>query len=119
MASPLGHGLAGYCVYLLGDRRGDAVHRDLAIRCVVAGILPDLDFVPGILVGAPALYHQGPSHSVLAGVIVAFLLASIPGCRDVPRGRVWALLAVAYLSHLAIDLVGPDRRPPYGIPLLW
>jgi inner membrane protein len=31
----------------------------------------------------------------------------------------WGLFSLAYTSHLIIDLVGPDGRPPYGIPLLW
>ena len=26
---------------------------------------------------------------------------------------------LAYISHLFIDLFGPDKRPPYGIPLFW
>jgi membrane-bound metal-dependent hydrolase YbcI (DUF457 family) len=31
----------------------------------------------------------------------------------------WMLLFAAFASHLAIDSVGPDVRPPIGMPLLW
>lgn len=29
------------------------------------------------------------------------------------------LLFLAYASHLFMDILGEDTRPPYGIPLFW
>jgi inner membrane protein len=119
MATPLGHGLAGYTVYLLAGPRREGSHANLAVLSVIAGILPDLDFLPGLLTGRPALFHQGISHSFFAAALAGVLLASLPGCREVPWRTRWGILTLAYVSHLAIDLVGPDHRAPYGIPLFW
>jgi inner membrane protein len=82
-------------------------------------VAPDLDFLPGVLQGQPALYHQGLSHSL------AFALAvSLLGALALRRGAcgllaTWGILFAAYGSHLLIDLFGPDQRLPYGIPLFW
>ena len=32
---------------------------------------------------------------------------------------IWGLFFLAYSSHLGIDLLGRDARPPFGIPLFW
>jgi membrane-bound metal-dependent hydrolase YbcI (DUF457 family) len=81
---------------------------------------PDLDFVPGLLVGAPATYHQGLSHSfafaVVAGVTGAIVL---PFVASVTARLGFVVSFLCYASHLVLDLFGPDTRPPYGIPLFW
>lgn len=86
--------------------------------CSFLAVSPDLDFLPDLLHGQPALYHQGISHSLGFAVLVSFLLAFFYG-----RGRAnWSLGGLFFLasgSHLIIDVLGPDTRPPYGIPLFW
>jgi inner membrane protein len=82
-------------------------------------LAPDLDFLPGLLVGRPALYHHGVSHSLgfaLAAALAAALLLRFEGWS---RREVFLLAFLSYLSHLLLDLVGPDGRPPYGIPVFW
>jgi membrane-bound metal-dependent hydrolase YbcI (DUF457 family) len=119
MATPIGHSLAGYAIYRAlvpaKDRRPA-----LLFFAAVMATAPDLDFVPGILAGAPATYHQGLSHSlafgVIAGVTSALVLRAIAGT----AARLGFLLGfLCYASHLVVDLFGPDTRPPYGIPLFW
>ncbi|HEU4334338.1 MAG TPA: metal-dependent hydrolase [Candidatus Eisenbacteria bacterium] len=119
MATPLAHGLAGYGVYLLAAPRRERSGVALAIACAVAGIAPDLDFIPGIALGSPALFHQGISHSLAAAAVAGALLASLPVARETRWRERWGILTLAYASHLVLDLFGPDRRAPYGIPLLW
>ena len=34
-------------------------------------------------------------------------------------GLLVGLFFLAYDSHFIIDVLGPDTRPPYGIPLFW
>jgi len=81
---------------------------------------PDLDFLPGILIGAPAAYHQGLSHSfVLAMIASAVVTAMLRAVFRMPARPVFVLAFLSYSSHLIIDLFGPDRRPPFGIPLFW
>ncbi len=33
--------------------------------------------------------------------------------------RQWILFGFAYGTHLLLDFLAPDGRPPYGQPLLW
>jgi membrane-bound metal-dependent hydrolase YbcI (DUF457 family) len=84
-----------------------------------AAVMPDLDFLPGFIQGQPALYHQGISHSIGFAVGVALIMAWACCLRDHSFLLVWGLFSSAYCSHLILDLLGPDLRPPYGIPLLW
>src|SRR5437660_9709228 len=119
MATPVGHSLAGYAIYRFlvpGEDRRSA----LLLVAVVTANAPDLDFVPGIIAGAPAMYHQGVSHSLAfaaaAGVIGAVMLRAAAG--TVAR-IVFLLGFLCYSSDLVLDLFGPATRPPYGIPLFW
>ena len=36
---------------------------------LIAGVAPDFDFLPGILIGDPNRFHHGPTHSILAGIL--------------------------------------------------
>jgi len=119
MATPVGHSLIGYAIYHFLVPRED--HQPaLLLVAVVTANAPDLDFVPGILAGAPAMYHQGVSHSLafaaVAGVTGAMMLRAVAGT----VARLGFLLCfLCYASHLVLDMFGPDARPPYGIPLFW
>jgi len=119
MASPVGHVLAGQLAYRAGSAGTGARGAALAWLCAFAAIAPDLDFLPGALLGRPALYHQGASHSLVAATGFSLLLAVgyVRGRRGLAAA--WVPLLLAYLSHLVLDLVGPDHRPPFGIPLFW
>ena len=122
MATPIGHVLAGYLIYRSTRGADTTGSRDLLFLCLFLAVSPDLDFVPGVLNGQPALYHQGISHSVAfaAGAgLVAVLAYRAYGRRKANLLTHWGLFSLAYASHLSIDLFGPDKRPPYGIPLFW
>lgn len=114
MATPLGHFLAGATVGALcgGERRTG--------RPVLAGGLvamaPDLDFIPGLLLGEPARYHHAVTHTLLFA-----LLAGMVAALAAPRAR-WrwtVLVGGAYSSHLLLDFLTHDPSPPRGIPLFW
>jgi membrane-bound metal-dependent hydrolase YbcI (DUF457 family) len=76
-----------------------------AILAVVA-CLPDVDLV--------IHNHRGQSHSVgvavLAGAI-AWLVTRRP--------RWGVAVAVAWASHVLLDWLGNDTRPPFGVMALW
>lgn len=122
MATPIGHSVAGYGFFLLTDKGSERPRVLLLFLSFFFALLPDLDFLPGLFVGKPALYHHGLSHSVGAAVLAGLLGASLVTTLR-REGRsfvgVFLLLFGAYCSHLLLDIVGPDGRPPYGIPLLW
>ena len=119
MATPLGHILAGQIAFRAATGSGPDATIRLGILCGIASVAADLDFLPGLLLGRPALYHQGVSHSFVVAVLVATLLASLHAWRGGRFGPAWIAVSLAYASHLVLDLFGPDRRAPYGIPLFW
>jgi len=119
MATPIGHLLAGYAVGRGATLGTKPAQRNLLLYCMVLAVAPDLDFLPGLLQGQPALYHQGISHSLAFALVVSLIGALALRPRSYGLLATWGLLFAAYSSHLLIDLFGPDRRLPYGIPLFW
>jgi membrane-bound metal-dependent hydrolase YbcI (DUF457 family) len=118
MASPLGHALTGYAIGKL-PRDAQAHARWLAPACALLAVAPDLDFVPGWIAGTPALYHQGASHSFTAAFLAAALCAPLVARARGDLLRCFGWLFAAYASHLGIDWLGNDTRPPLGFPLFW
>jgi membrane-bound metal-dependent hydrolase YbcI (DUF457 family) len=86
---------------------------------MVLALAPDFDFIPGIFAGQPALYHRGPSHSVLAAVLAGLVGAALFRKAGESFFPVSVTLFLAYLSHLVLDVLGPDGGYPYGMQLFW
>ena len=105
MPSPVGHGLGGIAAAwpLVPER----TRRAAAIVAAVA-IAPDLD----LLVGT----HRGASHSLGAAFIAGAVMA-IVARRD--RLRWGCGVGVAWASHVLLDWLSNDTRPPVGIMALW
>jgi membrane-bound metal-dependent hydrolase YbcI (DUF457 family) len=90
-----------------------------SVFSALAANAPDLDFLPGLLVGDINRFHQSLSHSLgaalifgLAAALVAFLFGRSPA-------RIGVAGAALYASHLLLDLFCEDKRAPFGIPLIW
>ena len=92
--------------------------------------LPDLDFLPGLLMGNAFAFHRRGSHTIMAAVLVGCLI--VVGLRlthqwlpktfklspsQSLQGGAWA--TTIYLGHLCLDFVMEDRIPPFGLQLLW
>jgi inner membrane protein len=103
MPSPVGHALGGIVVGW-----GVAPRRDLAaaitLSLVAAG--PDLDLL--------IHRHRGPSHSLGAAIIAGLLAWAITR-----RPRWGVAAALAWGSHVLLDWLGRDAKPPFGIMALW
>jgi inner membrane protein len=120
MATPIGHSLAGYAIYRFWIRHSQDRRPVLLLLALVLANAADLDFLPGILAGTPAAYHQGVSHSFALALIASTLAAAVLRATFyMSAGPVFLLGFLCYSSHLVIDLFGPDLRPPFGIPLFW
>lgn len=126
MPLPVGHALAGIGLQRawpgLFFRKG---WHD-ALFCALLANLPDADFLPGLLLGRPNLYHHGAFHSLGAALAIALLTAGmfrLADRRAAPaRRRTWPLAAAAFLllsSHLLLDYFTIDLVAPFGLPLLW
>ena len=115
MATPIGHALAGSIIGLGGSRAPGVDRRTMAWG-TAGGLMPDLDFVPGLLVGDPARFHHGWSHSLGAAVLVGLLVWWLTSDRSV---RIGAIVFLAYASHVALDWATADPSVPVGVPALW
>jgi len=119
MATPLGHSLAGYAVYSFSSAAQDHDSPYKSLLCIVMANGPDFDFLPGVLLGSPALYHQGVTHSLGFAILVSLGIAGAYSVRGRSFSPIFNLCFFSYLSHLVLDFFGPDGRLPYGEPLFW
>ncbi len=84
------------------------------------GILPDLDFLVGFVLGRPGMLHRGVSHTVLAAVVFGLVAGVFVWWRWRERFVPAAVaFGAAYASHLLLDWLTIDSRPPAGGQFLW
>lgn len=119
MPTPIGHTLFGLALFKLtpvGETKNDFIS---ILLVIFAANAPDLDFVPGILVGDFNRYHQLYSHSIVFVVGFALLVFLICFSRPAQRLRFGLTAGALYASHLLLDLISYDGAEPIGMPLLW
>jgi hypothetical protein len=113
----VGHLLAGASAYAAGS--GSGAHAKTLLALVLVGSLaPDLDFVPGILIGDLRAFHHGISHSLMSAAafgVLVYLVAiwSMPDS----AARAAVLAATAYAVHVVLDFASVTEGR--GVPLLW
>jgi membrane-bound metal-dependent hydrolase YbcI (DUF457 family) len=125
MAFCIAHTTAGYLAYEAVRPAGR--HRPLLLATAVAlANAPDFDFFPGIALGLPGVYHRGVTHTIAAVALVAVAgwtigraLAPRLARVDWPARRAGLWAGAVYGSHLLLDFVTIDARPPEGARFLW
>ena len=119
MASPLTHLAAGYGVYYFsreqdGDKKNLLNWRFFLI--ILISQLPDLDSIAGFVTGNLFDYHNHWSHSLIAGTIIALVIAI---CVHLLARRSllkwWFIVAVCYNLQVIIDFFADGR----GVMLFW
>ena len=94
----------GYIVYrATAGQVGVHQWQPLALYLFAANA-PDLDFIPGFLIGDPNRYHHGVSHSI--GFAVLFALAFSLVLVLVKRGSIgrnFGTFFALYCSHIGLD----------------
>jgi len=120
MPSPVAHSIAGACIALQVARRLPAA-RELPVVAAIllAANIPDLDYL-AVVRGREFMerFHQGPLHSIGFVAVAVLPLALLLSLR-LGLARGWSLLAVAGLTHLLLDLLVVDLKPPIGFPFFW
>lgn len=129
MPTPLAHGLAGIAAARTVRRDWSAWH--FAALAFAITLVPDLDFVPGVLLGEAGLFHRTGTHTfagaiVLSAAIAALLTAAVP-VRDAQRWagpgsrflRWYGFVLPVYMTHLLLDVFSPNVVNNSGLPLLW
>jgi inner membrane protein len=119
LATPIGHAIAGYAVSSFAKAPQASQRLDLIIACTFAALAPDLDVIPGLIMGSPAQFHAGITHSLSFAALVSLGIAGILRWRGPSFAFVFVLSFISYSTHLVMDMLGPDGRPPFGIPLFW
>ena len=115
MPSPIGHALGGVAVaWAVVPRR----NLSAALVLAATALAPDLD----LLVGD----HRGISHSLGAAVgagAVAWCAATVGGARagsgSQAAARWGGAAGLAWASHVFLDWLSNDTRPPIGVMALW
>jgi len=120
MSSPIGHSFAGYIINSYSSRSLKIQGIKALFLCIFIANAPDLDFVPGLLLGKPNLYHHGISHSIGMAAIFSLFLSSLLNIGDSENlNKDFFLFFSLYCSHLLLDYISYDGRPPIGIPIFW
>jgi inner membrane protein len=122
MPTTLAHAVAGYAASeaaSTGTRTRNSWWSIALLAAVVAN-LPDLDFVPGLIVDNIPKYHRTMSHGLPAALLVATIgTAALQRWWKGAWGGLWLLIFVAYSSHLMMDVVIPDPTGGDGLRLFW
>ncbi len=129
MPLPVAHSLASGIIYSSADADGSLFTWKRLLLAIFIANAPDLDFLPGLLIGEPNRFHHGPTHSLAMVVIVAGIAAGAAalGARWPVRGRIEAravagtalMVGALWLSHILLDAFTEDLFGPFGVPLLW
>ena len=120
MPSPVGHSLAGFIIYKIAPGMQGMARWQVIALYLFAANAPDLDFVPGLVVGDPNRFHHGFSHGIGFGLLFAVIL-SLLLCIS-KKDWLWRNFRIflsLYLSHLTLDYLSTDTGAPYGVPFFW
>lgn len=121
MATPYGHTLAGLSLLNLWyPQTGFSKGKSILVYGLVAlgASFPDLDFIPGLILGQASRFHHGYSHSMGIAIVIS-LLAGVfikviqPEVSFLKTGSFVLSLG---LSHLFLDFF---TEAPKGFPLFW
>jgi hypothetical protein len=120
MPSPIGHILAGTIVCLAGTDSRERSRTTLGVT-LLGSVFADFDFLPGIFIGDPGLFHHGPSHSLTFSVLFGVVVFLVCRCFSDKAGavRAAALGAFAYSVHVILDLISVTPGRARGLPVMW
>lgn len=119
MPTPIGHSLAGLTVRLAARRRPLPSRGWSALLILILANLPDIDFLPGYLVGDPRAYHWGPAHSFAAALLVGLVIAAVGRARGWNFLPLFLIATAVYSSHLLLDLMLGPGAPSVGLQIFW
>lgn len=101
MSSPFGHFLADYVITAYESETLRVQNLKKLMFYIFVANTPELDFVPGIIIVKPNLFHHGISHSLEAAVLCSFVIASLlnyKGIKNLKKG--FFLCSCLYCSYL-------------------
>lgn len=120
MPSPIIHAATGYAIVRQHRKRLELDQNDsdpiLALLVVAAALIPDVDFLAGLVHGQISRVHNQGTHSLFTGLGFSVLMGLAGRLRD-REFKGWMLPALAaFESHVVLDFISGSRR---GMMLLW
>jgi membrane-bound metal-dependent hydrolase YbcI (DUF457 family) len=112
MPTPIGHALGGLIAgWIAGRPSAQPSLLRQGAWLLAIGAAADLDFLIG--------RHRAETHSLGAVVIVASAAAAMRWPVATSRLHIWLVVAAAWGSHVLLDALGADSRPPHGVMAFW
>lgn len=123
MPSPLVHAAVGYAIYRicrLSLPQASCLRSrsllPLVIASVGVSVAPDLDVVPGILMGNLERFHNSVMHTPIFGLVAALGVATVLWMSQEARFLTWFFLALlCYELHVLMDFLTCGR----GVMVFW
>jgi len=119
MPLPIGHTLAGIAFSQTSPGLFFKNKWADALFFIFLANLPDADFLPGLILGFPNLYHHGIFHSLGAALAVTAAIGWIFCRKNRHLWRFSTFVFLIFYSHLLLDFFTKDFAAPYGLPLFW
>ncbi|MCG3204771.1 MAG: hypothetical protein KCHDKBKB_01488 [Elusimicrobia bacterium] len=118
MPSPIGHALLGAWVGWRGP--SNKIFSWWTGWGLFFALLPDFDFIPGLLMGEPFKYHRSITHSL--GFLLAISFGTFAVLKVAGIKKLWTMTFIsagALLSHLMADYFCVGEYGSMGLPLFW
>jgi inner membrane protein len=120
MPSPLGHALASTVLHKLKVPGPWKTDWKLLLFHVFCGISPDLDFIPGLLMGNMSRFHHTLSHGFPGAFLIAgFLWLFYAIWRKTWKIKEYFFIFLLVAIHPIMDVLALDASRAYGCPLLY
>jgi inner membrane protein len=120
MPSPIAHSAVGYLIYRFSDRKQLPAQPRKGLYLLLAALffslLPDIDFVPGLLFGDISRYHNQGTHSLLAALAAGLAAGLVVKAWKGSFLFGFRLAFVPYALHILMDAFTYGGR---GVKLLW
>lgn len=120
MPTPIGHALVGLAVFAQLKPPQYRFSFLTIVLIAFASVFPDLDFIPGFIVGEPNKFHRDISHSVgFLGLllIIIFSFERFILKKDKATFSLWFF--IFFSLHIITDYFSADTRLPFGQPIFW
>lgn len=123
MPSPIAHSAIGYVVYRIYGKQTPYLNKSLfgvlprlLLITMVLSLLPDLDSIPGIVLGDFGRYHNSATHSFIVGFLVSLIIAAIVWLKLRKNFWIWFFIPFfCYQAHVLMDMFTFGR----GVMAFW
>ena len=87
---------------------------------IVLGLVPDIDFLPGLLIGSINKYHHGVTHSIGFAFVFSIIFGYFYYLWKKDNNPLsYLAIFLVWFGHAILDFVSIDTSIPYGMPVLW